>query len=82
MRHKEFIAAYSRKMNVKESTAEKYIEGMIEIMCAEFDKPESVTIKHLGRFYCDYPKYGSSETKVFKFTPAKKIKDILGWGRK
>ena len=80
MTHKEFTTAYSKKLKVKESTAERYIEAMVEIMCEEFDKTESVTVKHLGRFYCGTPRYGSSETKVFKFTPARRVKDILGWG--
>ncbi len=80
MTHKEFTTAYAKKMKIKEATVEKYLDGMIEVMCEEFEKGESVTIKHMGRFYCGYPKYGSSQTKVFKFTPARKIKNILGWG--
>ncbi len=80
MTHKEFTAAYAKKLKVKEETAERYIESMIEIMCEEFEKTESVTVKNMRRFYCGRPRYGSSETKVFKFTPTRRIKDILGWG--
>lgn len=80
MTHKEFTAAYAKKLKVKESTAERYIEKMIEVMCEKFEKTESVTVKNMGRFYCGEQKYGSSDKKVFKFSPARRVKDVLGWG--
>jgi len=78
MTHKEFTKVYAKKMNIKETTAEKYLEGFIEILCDEFEKGESVTVKNLGRFYCSEGRYDST-TKVFKFTPARRIKNTLGW---
>ena len=43
----------------------------------EFEKGESVTVQHFGKFYCRTSR--SSGQKVFKFTPAQKLKAILGW---
>ena len=77
MTHKEFLSAYAQQMNVNEKTAQKYLDGLMEVMYAEFEKGESVTIQHFGRFYCRKSK--SSGQKVFKFTPAQKLKAILGW---
>ncbi|MFK7949199.1 MAG: hypothetical protein AB8G11_16530 [Saprospiraceae bacterium] len=80
MTHKEFTTEYAKRLKVKEATTERYINTMVEIMAERFDDYESVTVKNMGRFYCGTPRYRSSETKVFKFTPARFIKDVLGWG--
>ncbi len=77
MSHKEFLKAYAREMEVSEATAAEYIQGMMNVLYPEFQKGESVTIQHLGRFYCRHSR--SSGQKVFKFTPAQKLKAILGW---
>lgn len=77
MGYKEFTEAYAKRMKIKEATAEKYLEGFIEILCDEFEKGESVTVKNLGRFYCKEGRHNS--TKVFKFSPARRIKNVLGW---
>lgn len=77
MSHKEFIKAYAQKRGVKEETAQKNIDDILHILNEEFKQGESVTIQHLGKFYCRDSR--SSGNKVFKFTPAAKIKAILGW---
>lgn len=77
MRHKEFLKAYAKKRNIKEGTAQKHLDDMLHILNEEFKKGESVTIQNLGKFYCKEGRY--SDTKVFKFTPAAKIKAVLGW---
>jgi len=77
MSHKEFINTYAKKMKVSEKTAQKYLDGLMEVMYPRFEQGESVTIQHLGKFYCRHSE--SSGQKVFKFTPAQKLKAILGW---
>ena len=77
MSHKEFISAYAQQMKVNEKTAQKYLDGLMDVMYLRFEQGESVTVQHLGKFYCRRSK--SSGQKVFKFTPAQKIKAILGW---
>lgn len=79
MSHKEFIAAYAQKMKVSEKTAQKYLDGIMEVMYPEFENGDSVTIQHLGRFYCRESSRSYDGQKIFKFTPAQKLKAILGW---
>lgn len=77
MSHKEFLSAYTQQMKVNEKTAQKYLDGLMDVMYPRFEKGESVTIQHLGRFYCRESR--RSGQNVFKFTPAQKLKAILGW---
>ena len=78
MKHKEFITAYANKLNLDYKTVEAHIGILTNILADEFQKGESVTIRDFGRFYCKNSNH--SHTKIFKFTPARRIKDILGWG--
>jgi DNA-binding protein HU-beta len=73
--HKEFIKAYSEKMECSEETAQKYLEGLIDTLYDAFKKESSVTINNLGNFYLSKRK----ESIAFRFNPSQKLKALLGW---
>ncbi|TAE72464.1 MAG: hypothetical protein EAZ85_09630 [Bacteroidetes bacterium] len=75
MKNKEFISQYAKKMGCDEATAKQQIQGFIEVVLDSMKNRDSVTIDQLGKFYIEDRK----NSTVFKFTPAQKLKAILGW---
>jgi DNA-binding protein HU-beta len=75
MKHKELIKEYAQKMGCNEKTAEQQIEVFVEVVLESMKKRDSLTIADLGKFYIE----DRRDSTVFKFTPAQKLKAILGW---
>jgi hypothetical protein len=75
IKHKDFIKLYAQKMNCSEKEAERFLDGFIDTLFDGFKNNQPITIQHLGSFYIA-EKHG---TKIFKYTPAQKLKAILGW---
>ena len=75
MKHKEFIKEYAQKMGCDEKIAKQQVEAFIEVILDAMKKRDSITMEHLGKFYVE----DRRDSTVFKFTPAQKLKAILGW---
>lgn len=76
VKHDDFVRLYAEKMNCSEKNAEKYLQGFIDLIHESVENKSSVTITHLGNFYVSERR----ESTAFKFNPARKLKNILGWG--
>ena len=74
--HKDFVRLYAEKMKCTEKNAEKYLQGFVDLVHESVENKSSVTIPHLGNFYVSE----RSESTAFKFNPARRLKNILGWG--
>lgn len=75
IKHQEFVKLYAEKMKCSESTAELYLEGLIETLYDSFKEGSSVTIQNFGNFYVARTQYSTA----FKFNPAQKLKALFGW---
>jgi hypothetical protein len=75
IKHKDFIKLYAKKMNCTEQEAERFLDGFIDTLCDGMKNIQPITIQHLGIFYIAE----KHDSRIFKFTPAQKLKAILGW---
>lgn len=75
IKHKEFVKLYSEKMKCSESTAEQFLDGLIDTLYASFRAGNSVTITNFGNFYVSKTR----DSTAFKFNPAQKLKALFGW---
>ncbi|MGD1904441.1 MAG: HU family DNA-binding protein [Leptolyngbyaceae cyanobacterium] len=72
---KEFIQILAHHMNVDETKASRWVNGMINTFYKVFAQGRGVTLNGFGTFYLD-PR---SSTSAFKFNPSQKLRKLLGW---
>lgn len=75
VRKSELAKRLARRMNTDERTATTWIDGVTETMYEAFKAGESVTLPGFGSFYLR-PERSSW---VFKFSPAQRLRALLGW---
>ena len=71
----EFARRLATRMNTDEATAAAWVDGFIETLYESFKAGESVTLPGLGGFYLR----PESESWVFKFNPAQRLRALFGW---
>ncbi len=71
----EIIGQLAIRMNADEASAAQWLEGMVETLYDNFKIGKSVTLPGFGSFYVR-PEHSSW---VFKFTPAQRLRAMLGW---
>jgi hypothetical protein len=71
----ELIKQLAGRMGTDEVTADRWLEGVIDTLYANFKAGKSVTLPGFGSFYVR----PESESWVFKFSPAQKLRALLGW---
>ena len=76
MTEQDLQAFMAKKMNSTEAEAKKWIEAYSEGVFQTIEDKESLTIRNFGRFYVRESSRGSI---IFKFLPAKKMKNLLGY---
>ncbi|MFK5976441.1 MAG: HU family DNA-binding protein [Sulfurovum sp.] len=76
MTEKELHTFMAKKMNSTEEEAQKWIEAFNEGIYKSISDLESLTIRNFGKFYV---RESSSGSIIFKFTPAKKMRSLVGY---
>jgi hypothetical protein len=71
----ELVKQLAGRMGTDEATAARWLEGVIDTLYANFKNGKSVTLPGFGSFYIR----PENESWVFKFTPAQKLRALLGW---
>ena len=66
----------AKKMNSTEEEAKKWMEALNEGVYKSITDRESLTIKNFGKFYI---RETSSGSIIFKFTPAKNMRNLVGY---
>ena len=76
MTEKELYSYMAKKMNSTEVEAQKWFEAFNEGVYQSIEDRESLTIRNSGKFYVRENFRGSV---IFKFTPAKKMRNLVGY---
>jgi DNA-binding protein HU-beta len=76
MTEKELYAYMAKKMDSTEKEAQKWFEAFNEGVYQSIEDRESLTIRNFGKFYVRENSRGSV---IFKFTPAKKMRNLVGY---
>lgn len=71
----ELVRQLAERMQTDETTAGRWLEGVVETLYDNFKAGKSVTLPGFGSFYVR----PEDESWVFKFTPAQKLRALLGW---
>ncbi len=71
----ELVRQLAGRMQTDEATAERCLEGVIETLYDNFKAGKSVTLPGFGSYYVR----PEDESWVFKFTPAQRLRALLGW---
>lgn len=76
MTEKELHIFMAKKMDSTEEEAKKWIEAFNEGVYKSIENLESLTIRNFGKFYV---RETSSGSIIFKFTPAKNMRNLVGY---
>lgn len=76
MTEKELQIYMAEKMNATEKEAKAWIEVFSDGVHQSIENKESLTIRNFGKFYVRETSSGST---VFKFSPSRRMKDLLGY---
>ena len=71
----EIARRLAERMNSDEATAAAWLDGVIETLYDHFKAGKSVTLPNFGSFYVR----PNDDSWVFKFTPAQRLRAVLGW---
>lgn len=75
MKKDEFVRLLAAKMETNEGTAAAWVDGVVETLYESFKEGKSVTLPGFGGFYVR----PESESWVFKFNPAQRLRALFGW---
>jgi len=71
----EFVRRVAERMKVKETTAQIWVDAVLDTMCDTFKRGKGITLPGFGGFYLDRRRDGCA----FKFNPGQKLRALLGW---
>ena len=77
MNEKELIPKIVEETGVKAEVVQKVFDAAVEQITQALKDCESVTIRNFGRFYVRMGYH--SDSMVFKFSPAQRLRKIFGW---
>lgn len=71
----EFVTELARRMETGEATATRWLDGLTETLYDNFKAGKGVTLPGFGSFYVRPER----SKWVFKFSPAQRLRAVLGW---
>ena len=71
----EFVQLLATRMDTDEETAAKWVDGFVATLYENFAAGKGATLPGFGSFYVR----PATDSWVFKFTPAQKLRALLGW---
>ena len=71
----ELVRQLALRMETDDATAAQWLEGVIETLYDNFKLGRGVTLPGFGSFYIRPER----TSWVFKFSPAQRLKALLGW---
>ena len=71
----EFVRRVARRMKANETTAQAWVDGVLDTMYDAFRGGKGITLPGFGGFYLDRRRDGYA----FKFNPGQKLRALLGW---
>ncbi|HUU19680.1 MAG TPA: HU family DNA-binding protein [Sedimentisphaerales bacterium] len=71
----EFVSRVAKRMKVNETTAQAWVDAVLDTMYDAFRSGKGITLPGFGGFYLDRRRDGCA----FKFNPGQKLRALLGW---
>jgi nucleoid DNA-binding protein len=71
----EFVRRVAERMKVKETTAQTWVDAVLDTMYDTFKRGKGITLSGFGGFYLDRRRDGCA----FKFNPGQKLRALFGW---
>ncbi len=71
----ELVRHLAGRMEADEATADRWMDEVVETLYDNIKAGKSVTLSGFGSFYVR----PETESWVFKFTPAQRLRALLGW---
>jgi DNA-binding protein HU-beta len=71
----ELARRLGERMGTDATTANAWIDGLVETLYESFAAGESVTIRGFGNFYVREAR----DSWVFRFNPSQRLRALLGW---
>jgi DNA-binding protein HU-beta len=75
MQKAEFVHRVATRMHTDDTTAQAWVDAMIETLYETFKAGKGVTLPGLGGFYLERRRDGCA----FKFNPGQKLRALFGW---
>jgi len=71
----EFVRRVAKRMKANETTAQIWVDAVLDTMYDAFRGGKGITLPGFGGFYLDRRRDGCA----FKFNPGQKLRALLGW---
>jgi nucleoid DNA-binding protein len=71
----EFVRRVAKRMKVKETTAQVWVDAMLDTMYDTFKSGKGLTLPGFGGFYLAKKRGGCA----FKFNPGQKLRALFSW---
>jgi nucleoid DNA-binding protein len=71
----EFVRRVAERMKVNETTAQTWVEAVLDTMYETFKRGAGITLPGFGGFYLDKRRDGWA----FRFNPGQKLRALFGW---
>jgi DNA-binding protein HU-beta len=71
----EFVRRVAERMEVKEATAQTWVDAVLDTMYDTFRRGKGITLPGFGGFYLDRRRDGCA----FRFNPGQKLRALFGW---